>query len=128
MLQCRLSGKNNFVYVIPDKEGFSGLRCSRSYKKTYFDQYDEPFNTKAGAGWVNIEEGYRGWQAHGRQMGDSSCDSIFNVETCLYDMGDCCLPGRYTIKRLKLHVWIFYNFQIQKIIVFIETMCRNTVN
>ena len=93
-----------FVYVIPDKEGFSGLRCSRSYKKTYFDQYDEPFNTKAGAGWVNIEEGYRGWQAHGRQMGDSSCDSIFNVETCLYDMGDCCLPGRYTIKRLKLHV------------------------
>ena len=59
-----------------------------------------PYNTKDGVGWVNIEEGYRGWQAHGRQMGDSSCDSLFNVETCLYDMGDCCLPGRYTIKRL----------------------------
>ena len=91
-----------FVYVIPVKEDHAGLRCSRSYDQTYFDQQDYPYNADPNAGWINIEEGFRGWQPTGRQMGDSSCDSIFNVETCLYDMGDCCLPGRYTIERYNL--------------------------
>ena len=78
-------------------------RCARSYDKTHYDQQDFPTlsNADANAGWVNIEEGFRGWLPHARQMGDSSCDSIYNVEPCLYDMGDCCLPGRYTIETLK---------------------------
>ena len=58
---------------------------------------DVGFNT-----WKNMEEGHRGWSPNARQIGDSSCDSIFNVETCLYDMGDCCLPGKYTIERYNL--------------------------
>ena len=59
-MQCSLSGKNNFVYVIPDKEGFSGLRCSRSYNETYYDQHGLPINTETMAGWTNTEEGYAG--------------------------------------------------------------------
>ena len=26
-------------------------------------------------------------------QGDYDCDEILNTETCLYDLGDCCLPG-----------------------------------
>ena len=72
-------------------------RCARSYDKTYYDQQDYYYgysNADANGGWGNLEEGFRGWTPGFRQMGDSSCDSIYNVETCLYDMGDCCLPGK----------------------------------
>ena len=84
------------------------MRCSRSYDKTYFDQQDHPqqegrnFPEYGALEWLSFEEGMYGWEPMARQIGDSSCDSTYNIETCLYDMGDCCLPGRYTIERYNL--------------------------
>ena len=69
-------------------------RCARSYDDTYYEQHDVPNAEIMWGNWGNLEEGYAGWSPIFWQLGDSSCDSIYNVETCLYDMGDCCLPGK----------------------------------